>query len=73
MSPTQRNEIMLATEFRNLLAKLIRSGEIARTAEYEALNNAIHEAMAKPAVIARTIWDLPVARACFEADRKPHT
>lgn len=59
-----------AKEFRNFLAKLIRSGEIARSAEYDALDDAIHAACAPKPVIHTHCYQLPVAAAMWAADAK---
>lgn len=59
-----------AKEFRNFLAKLIRSGVIERTPEYEALDDAIHAACA-PKPVTHTHWyQLPVAATMWDADAK---
>jgi hypothetical protein len=44
-----------AKALRNWMAKMIRSGKIAHTAEYDALDSAIHAAEA-PAPVVRTAW-----------------
>lgn len=60
---------------RNRLAKLIRSGKATPEQEiaYETLDKKIladWNAANPPGPAPRSIWDLPVAKAMFEADRR---
>lgn len=59
-----------AIAFRNMLAKMIRKGQIKTTPEYQAFSDAVNAALATPVKIRSNWWDLDCAADCWRSDAK---
>ncbi len=57
-----------AKAFRNWLATMIRSGKVAHTAEYDALDAAIHAAEARTDASRTRWWHLDAAADAWRGD-----